>query len=86
MRDDDAEDWDDEPEEWDEPGEGGEDDEETAVLPCPHCGAEVYEEAERCPHCGAYIVRRLRAWEGRPRWWIVLGLLGIGAAAWALLR
>lgn len=78
---DDEDDWDedDEPEEWDE------EDDETDVLPCPACGAEVYEEAERCPACGAEIVRRLRAWEGRPRWWIVLGLLGIGAVIYLLL-
>ncbi|WP_158633562.1 hypothetical protein [Tautonia sociabilis] len=78
----------DEPPDWDddeeddllEPNEEEDDDEESGVLPCPSCGAEVFEDAERCPHCGDFIVgRRLRAWEGRPWWWIVLGLLGIGA-------
>ena len=32
------------------------DDEETATVPCPHCGADVYEWAERCPRCGDWIV------------------------------
>lgn len=25
--------------------------------PCPHCGEEVSELAERCPHCGHWIAR-----------------------------
>jgi predicted RNA-binding Zn-ribbon protein involved in translation (DUF1610 family) len=88
MRGDDTEgDWEgDDPDDWDveDAEEDLDDDGETAVLPCPACGAEVYEDAERCPRCGEYIVRRLRGWEGRPWWWVPLGLLGIGAVIWAL--
>ena len=84
---------DDEPEPWDEEtwrddeedDEDEDEDEETAVLACPSCGGEVYEDAERCPLCGDYIVRRLRAWEGRPTWWIVIGLVGIVAVILWLL-
>ena len=84
MRGDDIEDG--EPDDWDmEDDEDDDDDGETCVLPGPACGAEVYEDAERCPHCGEYIVRRLQNWEGRPWWWVVLGLLGIGAVIWALV-
>lgn len=84
MHDDDPDDWDD-----DDPGfdEGAEDEDgETAVLPCPSCGAEIYEDAERCPSCGDFITRRrLRGWEGRPWWWVALGLVGIGAViVWLL--
>jgi hypothetical protein len=25
------------------------------TLPCPHCGVEIYDEAERCPECGKYL-------------------------------
>ena len=73
MRDDDLDDEDDE-------------DGETEVVPCPACGVEVYEEAERCPACGEYIVHSTSPWGGKPRWWIVLGLLGIAAVIYALAR
>lgn len=59
------------------------DDESTETLPCPQCGAQVYEEAERCPVCGTYIIQA-SVWTGRPGWWILLALLGIGAAILAL--
>lgn len=31
------------------------DDDETETVACPHCGADVYEDADRCPHCGEWI-------------------------------
>lgn len=37
------------------------DDDETTTLPCPHCGGEVAELADRCPNCGDWIV------QGQPR-------------------
>lgn len=39
-----------EPEEEAAEGEEGDD-----RVPCPHCGKEIYEEAERCPACGSYV-------------------------------
>ncbi len=33
------------------------DDEGGETVPCPYCGADVYEDAERCPSCGKYISR-----------------------------
>jgi len=53
------------------------DDDLSETLPCPHCGAEVYEDAVQCPVCGAYITHRNTVFTGRPVWWILLGLLGI---------
>jgi hypothetical protein len=47
---------------------GATDDDETPTAPCPHCGAEVAEMAERCPACGEYIVWSAVARRGR-RWW-----------------
>jgi hypothetical protein len=84
VREDDPDDWEDD----DEPEIGEEDDDEQSdVLPCPSCGAEVYEDAEQCPSCGEYLIRRrLRAWEGQPWWWVGLGLLGIAAMIlWLML-
>ncbi len=53
------------------------DDDSSETLPCPNCGAEIYEDAERCPCCGEYVVFAGSLWSGRPAWWIVLGILGI---------
>lgn len=54
-------------------------DETSETVPCPECGAEIYEDAERCPVCGQYVIHRRDVWAGRPLWWIVLGLLGVVA-------
>lgn len=32
-------------------------DDERAVVPCPHCRAEIDEESEQCPKCGMYLSR-----------------------------
>lgn len=80
MRDDDYDDPDD-----DDPWDGGDDEGSADVLPCPECGAEVYEEAERCPVCGNYIVHESNVWSGRPLWWILLGGLGMLMAVLALV-
>jgi hypothetical protein len=77
-------DWDDNsdpelPEAW------GDDDGESLTRPCPQCGCDVYEDAERCPLCGEWMTRTRTAWEGRPLWWIILGFLGIGAVIYALI-
>jgi hypothetical protein len=66
--------------EWDESDDLDEDDEATSTLPCPECGADVYEDAVQCPACGNYITHPTSVWAGRPGWWILLGLLGAVAA------
>ncbi len=80
--------WDDDwPEEdWDEDN-WDDDDVESYTVACPECGTDVYEDAEQCPACGNYIVHSSSAyvWQGRPVWWIVIGLLGIIAVIFALL-
>jgi hypothetical protein len=55
------------------------DDDATATLICPHCGAEVYEDAEYCPVCDNFISPRANAISNRPLWWILLGLAGVVA-------
>jgi len=52
----------------------GEDD-ETEVVACPHCGREVYEDAERCPHCGQYILPDQAHAAGGWVWAILVGLI-----------
>jgi len=31
------------------------DDDQSETVACTHCGADVYEDADRCPHCGEWI-------------------------------
>ena len=57
------------------PDEDDLDDETSETLPCPECGAEVYEDAVRCPACGTYVTFDTRPRPGRHAWWIILGLL-----------
>ncbi|WP_437194161.1 hypothetical protein [Planctomicrobium sp. SH527] len=69
---DESDDWDDDyPEDSDEPG----------TVPCPSCGAEVYEDTDRCPLCGDYIIPGATSsgsiWSGKPWWYVALGILGI---------
>lgn len=61
------------------------DDDEAAVVPCPSCGAAIYEDAVSCPVCGEYVVHSTSSvWESRPWWWVVLGAVGIVAVIAAL--
>jgi ribosomal protein L37E len=35
------------------------------MIQCPHCGRQIYDQAELCPHCGMAIERapgRVPAW------------------------
>ncbi len=47
------------------------------VVPCPECGREIFDDAPQCPHCGNFVMSDVSVWSARPRWWIVLGLLGM---------
>ncbi len=60
------------------------DDDATATLSCPHCGAEIYEDAVRCPACENYVTPDTRVFSNRPLWWILLGLTGIVAVVLVL--
>jgi DNA-directed RNA polymerase subunit RPC12/RpoP len=57
--------------------------EQSLTIPCPHCGADIYEDSVRCPRCGTYLTPDTNPWSGRPGWWILVGLLGIVALVWA---
>ena len=70
-------DWDDSRDDHELPEEDEFDDDEIETLPCPECGAEVYEDAPRCPSCGSYITFATHPFTGRAWWWVALGLLGI---------
>lgn len=61
---------------WEYPASEDQDEDESLTVPCPECGAHVYEDAVRCPHCGAYITPGAPSSYGLPAWWIVLGIVG----------
>ena len=67
MKDDDLidEDW----------GEG--DDDETGVVECPNCRADVYEEADSCPACGEFLTGSSQPLDRKPLWFVALGLFGV---------
>ncbi len=76
---------DDELNDWEYPDED-ENDELSETCPCPNCGAEIYEDTDQCPVCGQYITPGgQNLWANRSAWWVLLGLLGIGAVLWVLL-
>lgn len=52
-------------------------DDESLTVPCPGCGADVYEDAEQCPVCGDYVIHRHSATAGMPAWMLILGILGV---------
>ncbi|MEM6328842.1 MAG: hypothetical protein AAF790_01200 [Planctomycetota bacterium] len=54
------------------------------TVPCPACGADVYEDALRCAVCGDYITHGASPWAGRSPLWVALGLAGILAVIAAL--
>jgi hypothetical protein len=47
----------------------------TDVVPCPHCGREVAEDAPRCPHCGDWITTQ--AGSGGRRWVWAAAAIGL---------
>jgi hypothetical protein len=56
---------------------------EYETVPCPHCGGEISELAERCPHCGDWIVPGAGpgAWR-RPVWIAIAILLVVLVLLW----
>ncbi len=64
------------------------DGDETPTVACPHCGGEIYDDADRCVHCGQWVVRRLSPskFTQRGLWWL-LGLVGagLGLLFWLLI-
>jgi hypothetical protein len=71
--------------EWDDDYDSQDDsDVESETVECSNCGHDVYEDAVQCPICNEYITQGQSAWEGKPAWWAILGLLGIVAVIFAL--
>jgi len=69
----DEEDWDDarESDDWAD-GDGADDEDDEPTVPCPHCGREIHEEAQRCPYCENYLSAEDSQTPPKP-WWVVAG-------------
>jgi hypothetical protein len=62
-----------------------EDEDETPTVPCPRCGREVAEFAERCPYCGDWIIPSAGGGR-RPLWIVVAAIMALAAfLVWMLL-
>ena len=60
------------------------DEDQSETVPCPACGAEIYDDADRCPSCGQYVtIRQEGASSGRWKWIVVLAVLA-ALAIWVL--
>lgn len=82
SRDFDEDDFDDES--WD--ADDAEDDPDGDVLPCPYCGASIYDDAVQCPKCGEYLSREERSSPTQPKWILVTAAILLAALAVAFLR
>jgi predicted nucleic acid-binding Zn ribbon protein len=71
--------WDDD---WESDEDSGDDDEDDSTVPCPQCGAAIYEDTPRCPSCGRYLSAEDHARTGRPVWVLVTALVCLGMAIW----
>ncbi len=86
-------DWDDDDFDDDDFDDDYDDDDESETIPCPSCGADIYEDAEACPHCGDYIHHGYsRGWwsfggaldEWSP-FWVLLAMAGVIAVVFSLM-
>jgi len=69
----------------DDSGDWPDDEDDSVVVTCPNCGADVYEDAEQCPSCGEWIEHSTHPFADRSMWFIVLGVLGIAVTIAALV-
>jgi hypothetical protein len=51
------------------------------TVTCPHCQAEVFEDAERCPRCGNYLSREDAPAQPRGGAWVIVMILALLAVA-----
>src|SRR5690606_36727955 len=66
-------------------GDMDEDSDDGATVECPHCGAEVYEGAQRCPACGRYLSEEDTPSPRRSLWFLIgLALCLIAVLMFAL--
>jgi len=81
REDDDEEDWNDDRWEEDESAADGE-----TTQPCPHCGAEIYDDSEYCPRCERYLSREEQRTSSQPQWVVVTAVVCLVVFLWLIVR
>jgi len=61
-------------------------DDEVPTVRCPHCRAEVAEDADRCPRCENYISGEDAPPEQRSRFVVVMMILALLIVAYWVAR
>lgn len=56
------------------------------TMPCPYCGADLYDDAVRCPTCERYLSDEERTATDQKSWVVATALILLAAILWALLR
>lgn len=56
-----------------------------ATVPCPACGAEMFEDSPRCPACGEYVPADGSQASSRPLWVVVTAVVCLAMAVWMAL-
>ena len=55
------------------------------TVPCPACGAEVFDDSPRCPVCGQYVTAGGAHAGSRPLWVVVTAVICLAMAVWMAL-
>jgi len=67
----------------DEAWDGHDDtDDSDPTLPCPACGAAMFEDSPRCPSCGEYVTPGGSTVASRPAWILITAVLCLAIALW----
>lgn len=61
--------------EWQDENEYGSEDDEEPTVPCPHCRAEIHEDAQQCPVCGEFISAEDSHRSNYPPWVIATAII-----------
>lgn len=52
-----------------------EDADDDGLMPCPYCGAAIYDDSLRCPKCENYLSDAERTTTLQPRWIVVTAVV-----------
>lgn len=56
------------------------------TQPCPHCGAEIYDDSEYCPRCERFLSREEVRTPSQPRWVVVTAAVCLVFFLWLIWR
>ena len=60
---------------FDDEADEGADEDDDGLMPCPYCGAAIYEDSPRCPKCENYLSDAERTTTLQPRWIVVTAVV-----------